>query len=548
MRKAVALIILICILLVGCGEDTKGNQSISSKEPSSQSTDNSKIESEDSDKNNDVEEVIDDKNESDENFEDMFDEDDFEDDFGFGNTLTGTVDVKRDESIEKPISVFKDTVLGGYSKEAAAMRESIRNTVSDYDVEGVTYYISPNGDDFEDGTSPETAWQTLDALLVNNYLIKAGDAVLFERGGVYRENSAINAKSGVVYGAYGKGEKPCIYGSAINYADGKLWESSNKKNIWKMEFPQTDAGIVVFNYGESYGVLKSGLAPMSKNGDFYHNTKDKMFYLYCDKGNPGLVYEDIEIGVNQPLFVLNGGVNDVLIDNICFKYTGNHGITGYQKNYDITITNCELGWIGGSHQNAVTRFGNAIQFWDSCWNINISNNWVYQVYDAGITYQFNGTGGDGGRYHDIVFSNNLVEYCTYSFEVFTNKDTGTMKNITFDSNVMRCAGYGVGSQRPNALNVSHICGWSLYYGNSLKNVSIINNVFDCSTTQAIDWGSASNRPKGFTISNNTFYQTANDNPVMNFGTAGHTYAKNQAEFEEAIATFDKEPKLVKWLG
>ena len=532
MRKVAALVILICVLLVGCGGNTESDKTKTSKKPTNKDADDSIVEIEDFD---------------DEEYDE--DEYDYGDDFSFGSALTGEVTVKKNTSAEKPISVFKDTVSGGYSKQAATLRESIRNTTGNYDVKGTTYYISPNGDDFEDGTSPKTAWQSLDALLMNNYMIKSGDAVLFERGGVYRENSSINAKSGVIYGAYGKGEKPCIYGSAVNYASGKLWESSNKKNIWKMEFPQKDAGVIVFNYGESSGVLKSGLAPMAKNGDFYHNTTDKMFYLYCDKGNPGLVYDDIEIGTNQPLFVLTGGVNDVLIDNICFRYTGSHGISGYQKNYNITITNCELGWIGGSHQNAVTRFGNAIQFWDSCWDINISNNWVYQVYDAGITYQYSGTGGDGGRYNNIVFSKNLVEYCTYSFEVFTNKDTGTMKNITFDSNVLRCAGYGFGSQRPNALDVSHICGWGLYYGNSLKNVSVINNIFDCSTTQAINWASGENQHKGFTIKNNTFYQIANgNNPVMNFGLAGRTYAKNQAEFEKAIATFDENPKLVKWLG
>ena len=41
--------------------------------------------------------------------------------------------------------------------------------------------------------------------------IKAGDAVLLKRGDIFRGN-LVSAKSGVSYGAYGEGDKPCIYG------------------------------------------------------------------------------------------------------------------------------------------------------------------------------------------------------------------------------------------------------------------------------------------------------------------------------------------------
>lgn len=49
---------------------------------------------------------------------------------------------------------------------------------------GTAYYVSNNGDDGNDGLSPETAWSTLDR--VNNASLKYGDAVFFERGGIWR--------------------------------------------------------------------------------------------------------------------------------------------------------------------------------------------------------------------------------------------------------------------------------------------------------------------------------------------------------------------------
>lgn len=530
MRRSIALILFLCLMLTACG---KNSEETNKKSKPSKNNSSSVTEMNDNSSESDVSSEIDDSV------------------LNFGGELTGTV-IKNGESsdiAEVPVSNFRDIQSGGYDEQAKTLRNKIRNSKSQYDIKGTTYYISPSGDDFNSGTSPDDAWQTLDALLVNNYLIESGDAVLFERGGVYRENSSIIVStSGVTYGAYGEGEKPCIYGSATNYAKSDIWESSNKKNIWKMEFPQRDAGIMVFDYGEFHGVKKSGLASMTQNGHFYHNNIDKTIYLYCDRGNPGVVWKDIEIGTNQFLISIYGGVNNILIDNICFRYTGAHGIDGFENNHHIKITNCEFGWIGGSIQGGVTRYGNAIQFWDSCWDIEVKNNWIYQVYDAGITFQYAIEAKEGGYYHDIDFSDNLIEYCTYSIEIFTSLTDGTMKNINIASNTMRFAGYGFGNQRPNSLNVSHICGWNVNYGNNVDNFVIKNNIFDCSTTQAVDWASGKTDPVGFKVSGNTFYQKAyKNNPVMNFGVAGYTYATNQTELEKAISTFDPSPKKVKWL-
>ena len=97
-------------------------------------------------------------------------------------------------------------MTGGSDVEAEALRQSILNTKDELVVTGTTYYVSPKGDDANDGTSPETAWQTMDAVINNTPLLQAGDAVLFERGYIYRRKSTLFVKSGVTYGAYGEGD------------------------------------------------------------------------------------------------------------------------------------------------------------------------------------------------------------------------------------------------------------------------------------------------------------------------------------------------------
>ena len=537
MRRTIAVIaIIMCLVLNGCnGKTPPKKDNSSSEKPSSSVT----VDSSDSSEN------------TDDTASDNSEEDSMPEDGDTSAYLRGTVSV-IDSNYGKngsAATAMYDTQSGGYDSKAAILRKAICSSVTKYSNTGTTYYISPNGDDFNDGTSPENAWETTDALVLNSYRIQAGDAVLFERDHVYRANSTVSLVTGVTYGAYGKGSKPIINGSVRDYADSVIWEPSTKKNIWKTEFAQKDAGLIVFNGGKSYGIKKSGLASMKQNGDFYHNTEEKVLYFYSDKGNPGKMYDSMEIGTNHFLFTMNNRVHDVTIDNLCFRYTGAHAIDGFENNYDITIKNCEFGWIGGSMQNTMVRYGNAIQFWDSCWNIRVENNWIYQAYDAGVTFQYKGTKAGSGKYHDISFSNNLIEYCTYGIEIFTEADTGLMENITFDSNVIRFSSYGFGSQRPNSINDSHICAWNKYYGDNMRSFVIKNNVFDCSSSQIIDWASGALPHKGLTVSGNTFYQKAfNSNPVMHFGTAGYTYAGSQKQLENAVATFDPTPKLVKWIG
>lgn len=447
-------------------------------------------------------------------------------------------------------------MTGGADAEADALREEILNSETpEYNITGTTYYVSPSGDDWNDGLTPETAWRTPDAISINDYLFEEGDAVLFERGGIYRRNTAITVRDGMTYGAYGEGDKPVIYGSASNYSWGTRWEPSNKENVWKIQLTTGEAGIIVFNHGEeaSYPYYH-GLNELSENGDFYFNSEYSMLYLYLDKGYPNVVYEDIEIGTRERIFDVPEGTTDVLIDNIAMKYAGLFAVDVNEFIQNVSITNCEIGWIGGvrtggaNNTSTSVGLGNAIQFWATTDDALVENCWVYQVYDAGLSPQ--GIFG-AVTYKNIAFRRNLIEYCNYSIEVF-DRDSGTKwDGLYIEDNIMRFAGYGYLPQeeRPDrSWTVSHYNGWTWNYDELPGDGIVIkNNIFDCSTTNLVYW-SGKDYTSGLTISGNSFYQKKNnDNRAITFGTAGVQYATNQAELEAAVKVFDPNPKVVKWL-
>ena len=397
-----------------------------------------------------------------------------------------------DPNMETPVSTEQTLKLyGSMSSRSDADAASLRNTITSKgnltETGKKTFYISArSGNDSNDGLSPSQAWKTLDALSAYSYLIGSGDVVLLERGGVYR--GTINAVSGVTYGAYGSGSKPCVYGSRENAAKN-TWKQSGTPNIYACDVFTNDVGIIVFNHGEAVGVKKlRGVSELKKNFDFYHDRANHTLYLYLDKGNPADVYTDIEMGFNQDILSIRRGVHDVTVENICFKYTGAHGISTGIGVYNIRVQYCEFGWIGGSIQaNTVdTRYGNAIQFWGTCSNSVIDHNWIYQVYDAGITHQYKGTDSNTVA-QGLTYSNNLIEYCTYSVEYFwrcvdssdnsIHPSTFYMEDISIADNIMRFSGYGWGNQRPDIDSAAHIKSWDSS-PDPARSFTISGNTFD----------------------------------------------------------------------
>ena len=466
--------------------------------------------------------------------------------------------------------VLKKT--GKSDELAAKRREEIVNTPNTMDIygkeiTGKVYYVSPNGNDSNDGLTPETAIQTLDADFFYMRSAKPGDAVLFERGGVWRVTNKFKALEGVVYGSYGEGAKPSFYGSPYNYADEFFWMPSSRENIWKVNVADADIGLLVINHGEHVGVKSmNGIITLSNNFDYYFNKSEDLLYMYYDGGNPGKVFEDIEIGFNMPIFGFSNQ-DDVVIDNLTFKYSGRFGVDACGTN-GLVITNCEFGFIGGAIQNGTTRLGNAIQVWNGVDGFVVDNCWIYQIYDTGITWQGDNeyqTSHMSDVYKNIYIENNLLEYCAMSFEFWHgNWEYDSSGNVTYKhnyetraivdnfrvrNNISRFPGWGFSVQRPDP-NGTHWMSYKHIFPNA-TNCEISGNVFDSAYMYLVRWDMpsgtiAAGRNGEWDISGNYWYQQPSRANNGFWYNGSQNVINSQGTCDSYVKGFDTNPAEVVW--
>ena len=351
----------------------------------------------------------------------------------------------------------------------------IRNTTDNVNVSGKKIYVSNKGNDANNGLSESTPVATIDAA---QKIAVSGDAILFERGGEWRVN--FTTIPGVYYGAYGNGVKPLLNGNLTgDAADASLWTLvEGTTNIYTFKEKLRDVGNIIYNDGSIY---TEKLVPMindklelcinnvkydpktshTRNNTFfmvYDNITSKTLnmpqtygtlYLRCDEGNPGAVYNNIEIASYGHTMIAK---SDNTIENLCIMYAGGHGITaGTCKN--LIIRNCEIGWIGGTSQyindGKNTRYGNGIQIYGGCDNFVIDNCYVYECYDAGISPQYSAGGTNEVLLKNIFYTNNVIDKCIYNIEYFMGKTASGnaeryIKTMHFTGNILARSGYGWG--------------------------------------------------------------------------------------------------------
>ena len=390
-------------------------------------------------------------------------------------------------------------------------------------------YLSENGDDSADGRTPAAPWRTTSRL--NREKLPAGAFVLFERGGVFR--GGVRASAGVTYTAYGKGPKPRIYSSPENGADPAKWERTDAANVWRFKIGTADVGTLVFDDGRAHATkiipvynsdgsftqqyggrsFDNGYRDLAEDLHFWHDYSDKTgfrpfakgsgyLYLRSEK-NPGERFRSIEFNVRVHGISV-GNANDVHVDNLCIKYVGSHGI-GAGTVRGLRVTNCEFGWIGGSIQaerifgrNWATRYGNAVEVYGGCDGFTVDNCHVWQVYDAGLTPQFN-VGGAATYIRRVRFSGNVIENCNYSVEYFLSGvgqgNPSRIEGFVIEDNLMWNAGVGFCRQRPDGSRGAHVKSWRNMC-NRATGYAVRRNLFACGADSLIEISSGLANPDG----------------------------------------------------
>ena len=557
---ALTLVLTLLLSLIGCNPDTSSSDS----EPSVSTSQNQSSASSDS---------IDDSSEN--------------ESVGMSSTkinpLDGEISVEHDtKNTDAAANNGKDEItplvnpaglaygyVGYAEKEANALRNEILNTPNTeeiYDIKGTKYYISPNGDDANSGMSPKEAWKTLDASL--NVVLKEGDAILFERDSLYRFYRGYAVKDGITYGSYGKGRKPMIYGSVQNFAKSN-WTPINRKNIWKTSYPHDKTCMEVINQGEIIGRLRSDIRTMERDGDFYLDEDQSVIYIYCEDGNPSNVWDEIEFGIRSGAFSLGTRHNNIIFDNLAFRYFSGGAVHGtYDCNY-ITITNCEMGYIGGGYfQGQTLRAGNGGTTWQGGKGYTWDHNWVYQVFDTALSPQ--GNGGKLFPYIDISMSYNLFEYNNCDIEIFeggggkSGENIGIWKNLKMDGNIFRFTSLGWGTRADDG-GIRGIDGVirgffatdknGVRVTSELDNISFCNNIIDCPGRFIMNFEQDEQHVDEWKMSGNKYYvkgslrwsTTIQQGWWKGLSGGGYTHdVKDQATLETAVKWFDPDAKVIKW--
>jgi hypothetical protein len=144
---------------------------------------------------------------------------------------------------------------------------------------GTTYYVSNSGSDSNNGTSAGTPWQTI--AHVNAQTFSPGDSVLFQAGGLWREEldfpSSGTAGNVITIGSYGSGAQPIITGA--NVITGWTVYSGN---VWQATVT-TAVNVVIFDgiLGEDMATSLAGVT-----GALQWYSTSTILYVYS-MTNPG---------------------------------------------------------------------------------------------------------------------------------------------------------------------------------------------------------------------------------------------------------------------
>lgn len=262
----------------------------------------------------------------------------------------------------------------------------------------------------------------------------------------------------------------------------------NENNVGAIFFTDQDGSL---NFGNmSYYGNSSRGANICKPYEFYQEItyaeKDENdnyttiasvgdLFVCLPEGMSPTDYADIEISTNNAC--VDVSYANVTVDNLNLKYAA-FGVTasalGGAKN--LTVTNCEIGYIGGAMSGTAdsnVRYGNGIEVYGVCDGVTVTGNWIYQCYDAGYTNQ-----GNSGIQQNIRVTNNLIEYCNYSIEVWMNGANGLIMNADYSDNMMRFAGYQFERHSRSTEATSHLC--FMRAAQPCVNVTITGNILDTS--------------------------------------------------------------------
>ena len=406
-------------------------------------------------------------------------------------------------------------------------------------------YFSNDGDDAADGLTPATAWRTLEKL---GKSLPGGAEARLRRGDVFYGKADLrpgpSAEQPTVLTAYGEGARPEICAYKIARPDPAVWTYTGTNNLWRIDLGDyskfdgnhmTRSGNVGFLKvdGRIFGrkFFAKLKRPLTRQWDFID---DGINLTVWSKSNPALVSKDIRIAPCMGTLPFRDHIE---VRGVTVRGTGAHGANG--SGVDVRFFDCVFIEIGGSHLfghgQGVSRYGNGVECWGGCRNVQVRRCGFKDVYDVGFTMQGRNAPFSWENIHvtDCVFIR-----CSQCFEVWLSNcrpEIG-MKNCSFVRN--RCVDTAQGwayDVRPDKDNATPLLMYTM--ATDTCDILVKDNVFANSRGRLVyKSGGLSALPESYRIVDNTIVGPV-DRPVAN--CVGRGKAEAEASREKAIRAANK---------
>lgn len=434
--------------------------------------------------------------------------------------------------------------------DAAALKDKILNSEttivhSDVWVQGETYtgtayYVSNDGDDNNDGTTPETAWATMNRVRdtgAGGYMgtfLKEGDAVFFRRGDTFYLNDDGWGFDYVTFSAYGEGPKPIISGSVKGMADPARWtlcaQTEDGGQIWQFDTPVRGVSGIFFDDNSRWGrmcmpawdgtqyVLDGWGEPwtleagMKEDLDFFmelplegwpsaatwvrQNLKGPL-YLRCDAGNPGEVFETIDIIQDISCVGCDAGAaqhstgRGAVVDNLSVMYASIPivcGVSGDADAIGTMVQNCEISYAGGAINEFIPKeseirrplmSGGAVLVAGS--GHTVINNYIHDVDNKVFVTVANSP--EWMPTENVLLKENVIDHCASTWRICNYIEASypdlLYRDLIFENNYVLYTGYGWYTEKLYRTDAfpQLSCIETEDYANLHEGIHIIDNLF-----------------------------------------------------------------------
>ena len=419
----------------------------------------------------------------------------------------------------------------------AAAAVAVANTAR-----AATYYVSNQGNDQNEGRSPQAAWASL--ARVSRASLQPGDKVLFHRGHVWRGQlvpQSGDETSRITYAAYAEGEKPLLLGS-ISKSKPEDWTDEGN-SIWSAGGLPIDVGNIIFGNEETCGVKKWRRSDLRQDNDYWYDRVTHKVKLRSAV-NPARRYARIECAMDRH-GIDESGRHYVTYEGLAVKYAAAHGIGGGATHH-ITVRNCDIGFIGGGalrryKETTPERYGNGIEFWSKAHDNLVEGCRLWEIFDAALTNQshplIKGGRGPGTPQYNLTYRNNVIWNAEYSWEYWNRPENSETHDVYFVHNTCINAGHGWGhSQRPDPSG-RQLCFYSSPA--RARNIVIRDNIFCEAKANAFcapSWSRA--QIEALVMDHNCWYQAKGK--MILFKDASYA----MADFAKYQADWHKEPHSI----